>query len=225
MPGVRSAFPGKLYRGKLNLAGIGGVADSGSGYFLVGNDWEQVSVTVTMNSTHTKLRTSIYTATGNRALEIDNFTLVPTLLTNPSFENNSRRGWFESYGGAYGSKVITDWTAAVDGSRYVQVQKTGSAAARLSSDAIREVSAGDSFTVSGWLRSSSADEPYATQIRLIARSAASDYDAATLPIVVGAEWTYFETTVTATKDRSLLRTEIMLSDAIFPLEIDKIVLN
>jgi hypothetical protein len=222
---VRSAMPGKLFRGKLNLAAIGGVADSSSQDFLVGNEWERVSITRTMGTTHTVLRSSVFLLTAGRALEIDNVTLEPTLLPNPSFEANSASGWFESYGGALTTKVVTNADQAVDGARYLQVMRTGTAAARISSDTNRDLVAGDTYTVSGWLRSSSADVPYVTQVRLIARSAASDYDSSTFPVTVGPEWTRFETTVTVTKDRNSLRAEIMLGAETFPLEIDGLVLR
>jgi len=222
---VRSAMPGKQFRGKLNLAGIGGAASSASQEFLVGNEWERVSITRTMNTTHTVLRASIYTATSGRALEIDNFTLEPTLLANPSFEGNSSSSWFESFGGAYSTKVLTNAEQAVDGNRYMQVTRKGTLATRISSDTVRELSAGDTYTLSGWLRSSDPEVPYVTQVRLIARSAASDYDSSTVPITVGPEWTRFETTVTVTKDRNSLRAEIMLGGEAFPLEIDGLVLR
>jgi hypothetical protein len=223
---VRAATAGKPVSGRLVLVGVGGANELSTTKFVAGPEWTLVQTTLTMKKTaHTSLRVVVNIDSGNRGLAIDNASIAPTLLANPSFETSATEDWFESAGGAYTAKQVTNPLLAHDGSDYVQLTRTGTATTRFASDVERSVTVGQTYTVSGWFRSGDPSAHYVSELRLIARGGTADPEAAVTAIDVGPEWTYFSATLKTTTPQTDLRVDIRAGSMAFPLEIDGLTLR
>lgn len=224
---VRSASPDVPVRGRLAMAALGGATESASTYFTAGSEWTQVSTTLSVSkSAHTKLKAAVYVNNTPVSLEVDKVAMLPNLVSHSSFEGSALMGWSEPNGAPIETSIIIDSAESVDGTRYLQLLRTSGATARLTSSTIlRNARAGESFTFGVWLRSSSAEESYITELRAVADGGATSSDVGRSTVTVGPEWTYYEVPVTLTEDRTELRVDIRAGSMAFPLEIDGVILR
>ena len=108
----------------------------------------------------------------------------------------------------------------MDGSRYLQLMRIGTSSSRLGSDTPRILRPGETYTFGVWLRSSSPDTPYTTQLRISGRGGTGDAQVASTTVTVGQEWTYSEVSISITDVQTVLRAEIQASSMPFALDID-----
>jgi len=220
---VRSA-PGETATGKIALVGLGGHTDVTKTSFAVGPEWTQVTATLTVaQAKHTGLRIAVYLNEARKALYVDNFTLTPNLLSNPSFEAGNTEGWFDT-GSKSAPTVVMSASKAKAGTDYLAISRTTASTTRFSTDVERTVKIGQTYTFGGWFRSSSETVPYTGSIRLIARGN-GDSEYTTKTFEVGSTWTYVEVKHKATSLQTTLRADITVGDETFPLEADALQLR
>jgi hypothetical protein len=219
---VRSASPDVPVRGRLAVAALGGSTESSYTYFTAGAEWTQVSTTLSISkSAHSKLKAAIYVYNTPVSLEVDMVEMLPNLISQPSFEGSTLSGWSEPNSAPIETSIVRDSSQAVDGTRYARLLRTSDATARLASSTVSRYSrAGDSYSFGVWLRSSSAEESYITELRVIAAGGSTASDVGRSTVTVGPEWTYYEVPVTISDDRTDLRVDIRAGSMTFPLEID-----
>lgn len=208
-------------RGRLAVVGIGGSNESKATSFVADDaGWQLVTANITMTkSNHTALRAAIYVDSGHRALLVDDVTLTPNLLANPSFENGKTTPWFESSSGTHTAEVIADSARARDGSRFIELTRTSGTSSRFTADITRNVKAGETYRVGGWFRSSEAGQSYTSLLRLIARGGATAEPSSEV-IEVGDEWTWVEVSLKVTSNQPTLRVEVQASSMPYGLEVD-----
>ena len=215
---------GNPVSGKVAIATTGGIAESEYTSFVAGPEWQNVSVTITNSrSSHTGVKAGLFLSTSNLSLEVDRVSIVPNLAVNPSFESASTTGWFQSSVGTY-SLTVASATAdrpAKQGTKFAQLTRTGTASSRLGTDVKRNARAGQTYTFGVWLRSSSPDLPYSTQLRITGRgSAGAPVELASKSVTVNSEWSYHTVSIKLAADQPVVRAEIQASSMTFPLDID-----
>jgi len=218
---VRSASATETVSGRLAIASVGGGSESVYSAFTAGPEWTRVQVTLSASKLdHTGVKTAIYITEPSSLLEVDNVELVPNIVSNASFESGTSIRWFQSAGGLASMAVQTNATRAKDGEKYLQFMKIGSAASRLGMDVPRVARAGETYTFGVWLRASSPDTPYKTQLRMTARGGSGAPQSVITDVTVGPQWEYFETSMTLTEQQAIMRVELQGTTAPAALDID-----
>jgi len=218
---VRSSSPTQTVAGRLAIASVGGGSESVYTAFNATSEWTRVQVTLSAAKIgHTGLKAALYVTSPTNVLEVDDVELLPNLVSNASFEGGTATRWFQSAGGLSLSVVQTNASRAVDGEKYLQFMKVGTAASRLAMDVPRVARAGDTYTFGVWLRASSPDTPYKTQLRITARGGNGAPQAVITDVTVGPTWQYFETSITLAELQTILRVELQGTSAPAALDID-----
>lgn len=224
---VRSSSATESASGRFALGGVGGSESSAVSSFVAGAEWTKVQTTFAVTKAgHTKLRLLLFFNTPGVPLEVDDITIAPNLIVNPSFETSATAGWFESAGagGGYVARTVTSAAHAADGVDYLQISRSNVHTTRFTTDISRALRVGETFTLGGWFRSSTGQN-YSTRMRLLARDGASAEEVGSVAIDVGPEWTWYETSVTLTSPQQTLRAEISVANLPYALEVDGLLLR
>lgn len=151
------------FAGTVSLTGLGGTTEKASQTFTVGATWTQVSVALPVRaSTHTGVRLDVSMTTTAKNLYFDSASLgfgqAPVLqntLVNPSFEGSFGR-WIPG-NGFVNQQIYNKPTQAKAGSWFA-ASNTAVAGRSFSQTVTPTVTAGDRWTASIWLKSSSANK-------------------------------------------------------------------
>jgi hypothetical protein len=216
--------------GTLKLSARGGTTESVTADFAVQSTWQQVTVTLDVEkSSHSSLLIQVYQTTPSQTLFIDSASIAflgstpsraPVTLKNASFEASSS-GWKRGSGNAVSiaRTTQTDAAPAQDGTHYLKVA-TSKPTSSVIQDVKRSIVAGDSFTVTAWVRSASLTRTMRGSLKIAGIGGASEVT--TLPFTVGSEWTKLSATVDMKKSHTTLRTAFYLYTGHLPLLIDNV---
>lgn len=159
----------KPYVGRIRLATVGGTQDASVTSFSVGKTWTYVTVTLDIaNSGHIAISPEILLDTVGSYLELDNFSLTRSLITDGSLDGATTQISADS-----GSPTLTtvDGSALgitpIDGSGMLEAASTGGTSSAFSVDVTRELTSNESFTATAWVRSAVAGAPVTGSLTLI----------------------------------------------------------
>lgn len=186
---LRASDAAGTFSGALALWGLGSGADLGVTPFTVGTTWTQVTTTMTVaQPSTTSLRFELYLGSTTGDLYLDDASLVPNLLPNPSFEtdasswnNGLMQGVVELASGA-------DGVLAVDGKKFA-VTNAGFTGGSIASDVARTMATGETYTGSIWLRTVTPGTTWNGTLALWALGGANEVGASA--ITVTDVWTKY----------------------------------
>ena len=200
---LRSAS-GVPYSGTLALWGLGGAAAiQGVTPFTVGPQWTQVSVTLPVTrSDENDLRLEVYEQTRAPAtLDLDNAAITANLLQDGSVERPA--GWSPHESGTnfqvYSAAQVSS-PGPVDGSR-LGATNTSVDNGSIQNVVSRNLTAGETYTASIWIRSAYPGTTFTGALALSALGPDGN-SSASVPVSVGTTWTKFAVTLTVTHSSS-----------------------
>src|SRR5262249_6321496 len=171
----------------LALWGLGGVQESGSTGFTVGQNWTLVTAPLDIrNSGHTALRAEIYMGTTGVNLDADGASLINAGLQQASFES-STAGWRPvNLASGVNFAQYNNAARAHDGSGFLEMNSSlpnGSVA----QDVNVSAQPGQSYSFSVWLRAAPGTGPVSGTLALwglggVQESGSTDF-------TVGQNWT------------------------------------
>src|SRR5690606_19464308 len=132
------------------------------------------------------------------------------VLANPSFESTSVSPWVQGLGGAVNieSRVETADIPAHEGNKYL-VARTNNASASLNQDVARGMGAGDTYSVSAWVRSGVPGQTVNGQIAIAGIGGSNESQR--VRFVAGDEWQQVTATLKMkNKGHYVLRTAFYL---------------
>lgn len=186
------------FTGTVSLTGLGGTAETASQAFTVGATWTQVQIALPIRaSTHTGVRLDIALTTTAKNLYLDSAALgfgqAPVLqntLVNPSFEGSFGR-WVP--GNGFINQQIYDKPAQAKAGSWFAASNTAVAGRSFSQTVTPTVAAGDRWTASVWLRSSSASR-FTGRLALWGLGGSKNLNTVK-SYSVGSTWTQFTVTL------------------------------
>jgi hypothetical protein len=163
---MRAAIPNSTFNGDLALWGLGGTQEIAMTPFSVGSTWTPVQVTLSTSYVHTDVRLEIYMNTVANDLYMDEASILPNLLSNPSFEQNGN-SWDQGVGT---SNFVVETASvgaqgAADGIYFAGANRGDTAASRATT-VNRVTHVGETYTASLWVRSAVAGVPFSGTLML-----------------------------------------------------------
>ena len=209
---VRS-HSGAAYSGMAVIWGLGGTTEQSIQNFTVHGEWTEVAVSLPVRaSAHSKIRIDIYLLTVGDTLLIDDTSLtvgqapaVRNLLQHPSFEG-SFSGWIP--GNGFVNQQIYKVASQVKHLDWFAASNTPVAGRSFAQDIAVSAAAGDEYTFSVWLRSSSGTFDGRIALWGLGGPTASVEFA---DFAVGEEWTLVTQTLRVTGPVTQLRAEVYMN--------------
>jgi hypothetical protein len=203
--------------GTIALWGLGGVAESGSTNFTVGQNWTLVTCPLDVNKDgHVTLRAEIYMESSGLNFDLDSASLVNTGLQNASFESSSV-GWrANNLASSVTFGQVVDVSQSRDGGGFLRMSTTMFGGS-IAQDVVSYPSPNQSYAFSVWLKSAT-ETPVPVQITLWALGGTQESSFTSL--TVGPEWTQVSAPIDVRySGHTALRSEIYLLST-NPIDID-----
>jgi hypothetical protein len=214
---VRSGVPGTPVQGQVAIAAIGGVNESQRAPFVAGDEWQQISATLTMKKKgHYVIRAALYLDTAGVPLLFDDVLSAPSdttdgvepsepgdpgsppapvVIANPSFETTAMSGWKAGDGS---SSLQFARTQELPSKRaqhgdYFLSATTATGGTSFNQDVAYTTQPGVSYTLSAWVRAADASAPIEGQIAIAAKSATNE--SKRTDFTAGSDWALVSTTL------------------------------
>lgn len=221
---VKSGSPGKPYTGTLSLWGLGGSTEASQAHFTVGDEWTEVTTTLTIaQSGHNVIRTEIYLRSTDALLYLDNTSLVRGIseapkaaltLQSPSFENGIANWTFKN---GFANRQIYNFAGVAQDGQWFLAANTDTPGRSVGQDIPVSAGKGESYTATIWLRSGAGTFSGA----LALWGMGSGNEAAVAPFTVGTTWTPVNATLTVGQASiSNLRLEVYMGSTTSDLYFD-----
>ena len=168
---VRSPAAGSTFSGELVLWALGGTQEASDIHFTATNTWQLITAPLDVRqSGHTKFRAQIYEHTCGTNLDIDGAQLLNDGLSSASFEGGHVDGWHLTPGANWAvySNSTPGVQPAKDGHWFLETN-TGSVCSSTPSvyqDVSVSAAAGQSYTLSMWVRSPAAGSTFSGELVL-----------------------------------------------------------
>ena len=214
---LRSSSGTVPFTGSFALWSMGARPEAGSTNFSVGPAWTPVTTTLTTTQASSSLRFEIYLNSVDFDLWIDDASITPNLLGNPSFEA-SASGWDTGVTSGALERTPGGAVRPADGRAFATTTAAYSTGS-LATDVKRAVNVGDTYTATIWLRAVAPGNTWKGTLALWGLGGTAEV--ATAAVEVPDTWTRVTVSLTAAQSaHDTLRLELYSSSPGEQLQLD-----